>query len=210
MNWNQIGSQWKEVLAAFAVFTVSAAVTPAFAMKSDLGPTAEQPALNRATGGSCVPLAAKDVLQSYELSILNAPTVEEARQLILSQTGRARTVLSTASWLLPFSSSVREARDKIAELEQRVYAANTQTEVANDFSDFLAVPSDAERSNIVDHNATDSSLMVLAENNLDHPAVHVDTGGGHGCNYTNGEVIIIVIGFVLGIIPGIIFLFIFC
>ena len=31
-----------------------------------------------------------------------------------------------------------------------------------------------------------------------------------GCDYTTTEIIVIVIGFVLGIIPGIIFLFLFC
>jgi hypothetical protein len=31
-----------------------------------------------------------------------------------------------------------------------------------------------------------------------------------GCDYTTGEVVLIVIGFILGIIPGIIFLFLLC
>jgi hypothetical protein len=210
MNWDQIEGKCKEVVAAFAVFTMCAAATPAFAMKTDLGPTTEQPLLDQAIGGRCVPSAAKDILRSYMMKIANAPTVEEARELVLSQTGLARKALSTASWILPFSSSVGEARDKIGNLEKRVYAANTQTEVARDFSEFLAVPTDPGNSKIVDQNETDSSLMVLAENDLNTPAVSVDSGGGHGCNYTTGEIIIIILGFLLFIIPGIIFLIIFC
>lgn len=196
--------------AAVALFTMSAAFTPAFATKTSLGPTAEPPLLDQAIAGRCVPSAAKDVLRSYRLTILNAPTVEEARELILSQTGLARKALSTASWILPFSSSIQEARDKIGDLERRVYAANTQAEVANDFSNFLAAPADRQGSDGVGPNETNGSPLVLAENNLDQSAVSIGGGGGGGCNYTAGEIIIIILGFLLFIIPGIIFLILFC
>jgi hypothetical protein len=33
---------------------------------------------------------------------------------------------------------------------------------------------------------------------------------GMGCDYTTGEVVVIVIGFLLGIVPGILFLFLLC
>jgi len=211
MNWDHIEGKCKKLAAAFAILTMSAVVTPAFAMKTDLGPTTKEPLFDQAIRGRCVPSAAKDVLRSYRLKIANAPTVEEAREIILSQTGLARKALSTASWLLPFSSSVREARDKIGNLENRVYAANTQTEVARDFSEFLAVPTDSEDAKVVDQNETpDSSLMVLAAEDLNQPAVSVSAGHSGGCDYTTGEVIIIILGFLLFIIPGIIFLVIFC
>jgi hypothetical protein len=211
MNWDHIEGKCKKLAAAFAILTISAAVTPAFAMKTDLGPTTKEPLFDQAIRGRCVPSAAKDVLRSYRLKIANAPTVEEARALILSQTGLARKALSTASWLLPFSSSVREAREKIGNLENRVYAANTQSEVAGDFSEFLAVPTDSEDAKVVDQNETpDSSLMVLAAEDLNQPAVSVSAGHSGGCDYTTGEVIIIILGFLLFIIPGIIFLVIFC
>jgi hypothetical protein len=35
-------------------------------------------------------------------------------------------------------------------------------------------------------------------------------GDGGGCSYDTVEIVVIVIGFILGIIPGIIFLFLFC
>lgn len=37
------------------------------------------------------------------------------------------------------------------------------------------------------------------------------TGATAGrCDYTNGEIVVIIIGFLLGILPGILFLFLFC
>lgn len=71
------------------------------------------------------------------------------------------------------STSIREACEKIQNLERRVYAANTQVDLANEFSDLLAVPASPDSSTI-------------------------------------GEIIIIVLSFLLFIIPGIIFLIIFC
>lgn len=52
--------------------------------------------------------------------------------------------------------------------------------------------------------------MQVAEIDLNKTAVSVDGGSSGGCSYTNGEILIIVIGFLLCIIPGIIFLVIFC
>lgn len=209
MNRPQMEGKWRGFVVAFAVFTMSAAVTPVSAMKTEFGPTTESALIEQAIGGNCVPSAAKDALRSYQLKIANARTVEEARDLILSQTRLARKALSTASWLLPHSSSVRKAREKIGTLENRVYAANSQTDVARDFSEFLALPVEPEEAKLADQDGTDSSPIVLAETDLNESAVQVSSGG-HGCNYTTGEVIIICLGFLLFIIPGIIFLIIFC
>ena len=194
--------------AAIAVMTLVAVVAPASAMKTDLVSTIEQPLLDQAIGGRCVPSAAKDILRSYRLKIAAAPTVEEARALILSQTHLAAMALSTASWVVPFSPSVREARDKIERFEQRVYAANTQAEVARDFSEFLGVPAEPDNSTI--GAGSGDAPILLAETDLNQSAVSVHGGGGGGCDYTTGEIIIIVLGFLLLIIPGIIFLIIFC
>jgi hypothetical protein len=113
--------------------------------------------------------------------------------------------VSTAAWLLPLSASIRDAGEKIDSLERRVYAANSQVAVANELSDLLSAPTDPDRSTVV--GATDDALIVLAQADLNKPAVNI--GGSRGCHYTTGE-IIIVLGFLLCIIPGIIFLVIFC
>jgi hypothetical protein len=196
------------VAAAIAAMTQVAGVAPASAIKNGLVSTTEQPLLDQAIGGRCVPAAARDILRSYRLKIATAPTVEEARDLILLQTRLAAKALSTASWILPFSPSVREARDKIESLERRVYAANTQAEVARDFSEVLALPAEPDSPDMV--GGSGGSSIILAGADLNESAVRVGTEGGGGCNYTTGEIIIIILGFLLFIIPGIIFLIIFC
>jgi len=183
--------------------TTFAVVPPAFAAPTNPVAPAERGLLDEAIGGRCVPDAAKEIVRSYRERILNAPTVDEARSLVLSQTRLVHAALNTASWALPFSDSVREAREKIETLEGRVYAANSQAEVADDFSDLLAPNGDEGALS----GAT--SHMVLAGVDVDKSAVRTGSGGG-GCDYTTGEIIIIVLGFLLFIIPGIIFLIIFC
>lgn len=210
MTRTQPDGNGKLFFAAFAILAITAVATPAFAMKTDRAPTGEQSLLEQAIRGKCVPAAAEDALRAYELKIAAAATVEDARELILLQTGRAKKALSTASSILPFSPAIREAREKIETLEARVYAANTQAEVATEFSDLLAGSADTGGPAIVDRQETDGSPMILAGTDLNQPAVSVSSGDGHGCDYTTGEIIIIVLGFLLFIIPGIIFLVIFC
>jgi hypothetical protein len=196
------------VAAAIVVMGPVAVVAPAFATKTDLVSPAEQPLLDEAIGGRCVPSAAKDVLRSYRTKVATAATVEEARELILSQTRLAATALSTASWVMPFSPAVGEARDKIERFERRIYAANTPSEVARDFSEFLGVPAEPDSARI--GAGSGDAPVLLAGADLNKNAVSVHGGGGGGCDYTTGEVVIIVLGFILFIIPGIIFLIIFC
>jgi len=195
-------------LHLLALLTLNFAVAPAFAMPTALAPS-EQRIFEEAITGKCVPPAAKDVMRSYGAQIANAPTLDAARELILGQTRLAQKALAAASWALPFSDSVREAREKITALEHRVYAANTQSEVASDFLDFLQVPEDSESYQPLGHPEGDGSPMLVAQTNLDQPVVHVGPSGA-GCNYSTAEIIIIILGFIFFIIPGIIFLIIFC
>jgi len=109
--------------------------------------------------------------------------------------------------MLPFSTSIREACEKIENLERRVYAANTQVEVANQFSDLLAVPAGPDSSTVAD--ATGDAPLMLADADLNKPAVDIEAGHC-GCEHTIGEIVIIVLSVLLFIIPGIIFLIIFC
>lgn len=192
---------------AAVVVTALAGAIPTFAAGTQPMAPTERRLLDEAIGGQCVPEAAKQVLESYRSQILNAPTLDEARSLVLEQTRLARAALSTASWLLPHSNSVRVARETIEALEARVYAANTQREVADDFAALVAPQATANAS--VAPGATMGAPMVLADVDLNKSAVKVHAGKG-GCDYTTGEVIIIFLGFLLFIIPGIIFLILFC
>jgi len=210
MGWNQFESKARVATTTWTL-RISAAIvvlgglgivgggSPVLAVTTNPAAPAQQRLLDEAIGGRCVPEIAKQVLRSYRAQIAGASTVDEARSLVLKQTRLARTALSTASWMLPFSDSVREAREKIENLETRVYAANSQAEVADDFSDLTA----AGHDDVALLDGTSHALLAGVD--VNKSAVH--TGG---CDYTTGEVVIIILGFLLFIIPGIIFLIIFC
>ena len=137
-----------------------------------------------ATGG-CACEKERAAVIEYRNRILTAPTPEEARTLALSQTRLAHKALSRARWVLPFNSTVREVNRKLDAYEARIRDARTQNEVAAEFGRLVRVAS-AGDPKIVD-------AKVRAD-----------------CNYTTVEVVIIIIGFLLGIIPGIIFMFLLC
>lgn len=200
------------VLALIAFGVLVTLASQVNASTPSLHGTTEQRLLDDAIGGKCVPAAAHDVLRAFKVSILNAPTTEDARELVLSQTRLAKRALSAASFLLPFSATVGDAEDKIGELEARLYAANTQTEVASDFAEFLDAPAAKRSIDAADAEDTHVTPMLLAGVGLDETAVTVNDADGdtEGCEYTTGEIIVIVIGFLLFIIPGIIFLIILC
>lgn len=167
---------------------------------------------NEAIRERCVPPGARSLLETYTRQIGAAPTVGEARRMVLSQTSLARRALAAASWLVPAGGAIDEARAKLDDLERRVYAANTPSEVASDFLAFLT-PHErtSESASVGQPSRSDVGQMMLAGGSeLDKPAVSVKGSGSKGCDYTRGEIIIIVLGFLLFIIPGIIFLIIFC
>ena len=178
------------------------AATSSLASTPHLAPGPEQELFEAAITSRCVPPAAHDVLRSYSQSIDTAPSVDAARALVLEQTALARRALRTASWLLPFSDTIADLQRDLDTLEHRVFAAATQTEVASDFLDALAVP--AEQSGY----ETSEEPVMLASTALVQSAVTIGDGGG--CNYTVVEILIIIIGFLLFIIPGIIFLILLC
>jgi hypothetical protein len=193
----------------FRPFLLSAlllcSLSPAATYGTNAGAASGRRFIDEAIAGRCVPAAAKDVLRSWVHEIRSEPTVEDARARLLTQTELARRALTTAAWILPSSESIREAHNEIATLERSVYAANTQGEVADDVLRMLADDAEASPG---DGNA-ESPLLVVAASDLDQSAVRFGGDGG-GCDYSVGEIIIIVLGFLLFIIPGIIFLVIFC
>lgn len=113
--------------------------------------------------------------------IASAADVEEARELALGETRRAQSALRRARWLAPGSDSIREAGDRLDAYETRVLAAASPDDVSQRFASLMH-----------NHNAD----------------VDVDTPAK--CHYTTGDIIVIVLGLLLGIIPGLIFLVVLC
>jgi len=139
-----------------------------------------------ATGG-CACAKERAAIAGYRDRILAAPTPEAARDLALSQTRLARKALSRARWVLPFSGTIGETRHKLEAYEARVLDAKSQAEVAAEFGRLVRL-AEAKPGTVVD------ALEI----------------GGTTCSYTTTEIVIIIIGFLLAIIPGIIFLFLLC
>ncbi len=139
-----------------------------------------------ATGG-CACTKERAAVAEYRDRILAAPTPEAARELALSQTQLAHKALNRARWIVPFSGSVGRARHKLEDYEARVRSAQSQQEVAREFSGLVRLAS-AEPGTVV--NAVELK--------------------GKSCSYSTGEIVIIIIGFLFAIIPGIIFMFLLC
>ena len=135
--------------------------------------------------GACNCAEARTELLVLRDRIAAASGLDESRRLALEQTGLARKALSRAKWVIPFNGALREASGKLDAYEVRVQEAGTPGEVAEAFGDLVRLAS------------ADGLTIVDAEVKAD-------------CDYTTGEIVIIVIGFLFAIIPGIIFLAILC
>lgn len=156
------------VIAAAGAHPIAAAVSPA------LVSTSSSPDSGRS---SEISGALKDIAQ--------ASSLEEARALALTPTDAALGAVDTARKIMPFSQNLRLAQARLAEARSRIAAADTQSQVADEFSGMLLATLDDDR------------------------IVHVDAGK-HKCNYSTGETIAIVVGLILGIIPGLILLVVLC
>lgn len=121
-------------------------------------------------------------LTRYRELVASAPTVETARETAIRPSKLARRALSLAGFLKRDDSELDRVRAQLAEYEARVERAETQQEAATEFE----------------------GLVRLAGAN-----VHVGGNSG-GCSYDTVEIIAIVFGFLLFIIPGIILLIVFC
>jgi hypothetical protein len=122
-------------------------------------------------------------LQRYRDLVAAAESAEEARALATRPSHMARRALGTAQRLAPWSGTLRDAHGKLVGYEDRVAKTTTPEEAAHEFE----------------------GLVQLAGGGS------VTVGGNSGrCNYTTTEIIAIVLGFILFIIPGIILLIGFC
>lgn len=113
--------------------------------------------------------------------IAAAPDLATAQEMAIAPVEGARSVVAKLGWI---SSSLRDAEERMADYESDVRTAKSPADVADHFG----------------------SLVKLASSG----AVVSDGVRTSGCSYSTGEIIAIVIGFILAIIPGIILLILLC
>lgn len=124
-------------------------------------------------------------LDTLQENITQARTLNEARDRALAPTDAALNALRKARNIMPFDNELRDAENRLADAHSRIEAAETPQGVADQFS----------------------GLMVAGLD--DDNAAHVNVGKV-GCDYSTGELIAIVVGLILGIIPGLILLVVLC
>jgi len=134
------------------------------------------------------------IVNERQQRIANAPTVEEARELALTPARAAKHALQVATLVAPSSEKLTEARAKLETFETRVQQSDTPAAVAGAFGQLL------------DLDLRNGNYVQLADLNVRHG----DVRGPGSCHYTTGEIIAIVIGFILFIIPGIILIIVLC
>lgn len=115
-------------------------------------------------------------------------SVGAARALALEPTSQARSVLGRARWWMPGSESLARADQRLAKYEIDVQQASTVSAVADRYARLVRLPVAGDPIPVPDA----SSAMM------------------DNCHYSTGEIIAIVLGLLLGIIPGIILLFLLC
>ncbi len=128
----------------------------------------------------------REALVAEYRRILETPDVDAARTLAIENSSVARGVLERALWLVPGSESLSRAHARIEAYEKRIVQSESVLDVADEFASFVQIA---------------SSGQIMAD---------VDVGTGGKCHYSTGEIIAIVLGFILGILPGIILLVLLC
>lgn len=134
------------------------------------------------------------VLDERRQRIADAPNVEEARDLAVAPARAARYALQVAGLVAPSGGKISQARERLEGYEDRVEASETPAAVAGEFGRLL------------DLDMRSGELMQVADLNVKNANVR----GPGGCHYTTGEIVAVVFGFILFIIPGIILLVVLC
>ena len=142
-------------------------------------------------------------LEPFKEKIGHAKSLEEGRQVALSAVGDASRAVNKARFLVPWSKDLRSAQERIGALESRLRAAQSLSEIQAEFSS----PVQTASAGFSDAVLQDQSPGVSG--NSANATSHSKVFEGK-CNYSTGEIIAIVLGFILGIIPGIILLFLLC
>lgn len=130
---------------------------------------------------SCVGEEERLELARYRDLVATAPTLEKARERATFPSRLARRALMLAGLVHPNDGDLDRVRARLAAYEERVARAASTQDAASEFDGLVRL--------------ADASANVAA---------------GRGCSYSTSEIIAIVFGFLLFIIPGIILLIVFC
>jgi len=122
-------------------------------------------------------------LAAFHQEIASADTVAEAQALAVPPLELARSALARARWLAPGSASLEEKEHQLRAGELAIASAPTPGAVAGAFA------------------VAATGKPVLADLQIGTPSA---------CAYSGLEIVAIVLGFILGVIPGIILLIILC
>jgi hypothetical protein len=156
----------------------------AFAARATAAPQpSSPPSLPAALDCGCID---RGPLISLHDRIVTTATIAEARAVALEPTLLAREALSRARWLALRSDAFREAEDRLVAYQGDVQAATSAAEVGQHFAELVHL---------------EPELVVT-----DAPFI----GEAAACAFSTLEIVAIVLGFILGIIPGIILLLILC
>ncbi|MBI5503561.1 MAG: hypothetical protein HY899_02065 [Deltaproteobacteria bacterium] len=133
-------------------------------------------------------------LRQWQQRIAEARTVSEARELAAGPVRTARHALGVARIANPWSASLAKADTRLSEFERGVETSPTAADVAARFGGLVKI----------DPSGKDPVMLA------DLQVANVKVDGPGGCRYSTGEIVAIVIGFILFIIPGIILLVVLC
>lgn len=142
---------------------------------------------------TCKPVHAAALEQRRE-QIAHAATVEEARELAIAPVRAARGALAVAHVIAFWSDGLEAASARLKAFEERVRSSATQAEVAREFAHLVTADT-----------APDGPIQLA-----DLDIKNVEMNGPGNCHYNTGEIIAVVIGFLLFIIPGLILLIVLC
>ncbi len=149
-------------------------------------PQALMAEMNLNIAPDCACDADREALNVYAQEIADAPTLEAAQAIALDQTKLVNRAIRAAKRLPGVDTGdLTEVQSRLRAYEASVILAESQQGVSEAFIDFLRDASD--KAPAMDHIKRKRA-----------------------CSMTPGQIIITVIGFVLGIIPGIILLILLC
>lgn len=148
--------------------------------QSAAGPSPAQATASPGCGLDAAQLAA------WQQSVAASADVETARERVLADTRLVRQALAGAQRVAMFSEDLRDAGQRLDHFESSVAAAQSPAEVAAS----------------INHFGGQENALAMADG-----GVTVDSPD---CHFSTGEIVAIVIGLILGILPGLLLMVLLC